>query len=339
MTDSLDFRALVLRPGDEDRRTSAAVELLEQRSLPAADITVAVSHAGLGFRESLCITGRGRLFGGYPHIPGSEFAGTVLDSNDQRFEPGSTVFGYGHGIGERYWGGLAEQVRVIGDWLQPVPQGLDSWRCMAMGGAASAALMAVEALERHGVAPDGGTVLVTAGNSEMGAYAIALLAALGYHVAASIQDEAHAGFVQDIGTAEVIERKALIERGGKLLGTERWAAIIDTAGGPSLAAALAELSRGGIAAVCSPTEGHDLPISLAPLTVRGCTLTGIDAGSARERERQQLWQRLATLLDEETVHKLTTSIPLEETPEYSARILQGSQAGRVIVDLSENKDA
>lgn len=333
--ETVEFKALVMRPGGEtERQPVLAVEYLPIRQLPAADVTVAVAFAGLSFRDSLAISGRGRWIASYPHVPGGEFAGTVLDSNDERFAPGMAVLGYGHGIGERYWGGLAERIRVIGDWLMPVPQGLSTRDAMALGSAAISAQMAVSSLLKQGVTPDDGPVLVTGAAGEVGAYAVSLLARHGFRVVAGVRDPEMLDFVMALGASELLDINQLLARAGTLLGKEHWAGIVDTAGGAVLAAAMGELMRGGIAVVTPPTEGHDLPISLAPFVIRGGHLLGVDAWGARSRDRQQCWEALMASLAGDLPQHLCSEIELGQVAEYSAQILQGEQAGRVIVDLT-----
>ncbi|MEM6902151.1 MAG: hypothetical protein AAF556_02790 [Pseudomonadota bacterium] len=345
-----NFRALVMRgrpvvptaQGEEEtaRLTDdMAVEEFDQIALPDADITLAVSHARLGFRDALTLTGRDRWVSRYPHIPGNEFVGKVVESNDPRFAVGHKVFASGHGLGERHWGGLSQRARLIGDWLMLVPDGLSPDRMVEAGLPFVTAQLALDRLLEGGLQPDAGPVLVTEAMSEVGKAAVELLLHHGFQVAVTMQTEALNGPLADLDLAEAVSHSELLGRSGPVLGPENWAGMIDTAGGSVLSAALAELRMGASAIVTAPTLGHDLPGDLSPFVVRGCRLIGVNAQNLSGAARHGVWERLTPVLREpqsDAIEALRASryVGLNDVPEIAAQLLQGDLAGQVIVDLA-----
>ncbi|MBV6631405.1 MAG: zinc-binding dehydrogenase [Alphaproteobacteria bacterium] len=351
MSETAQFRALVMRGRPRGALTSGStgeamatpgdvtVEELELAALPAADITLEVGEARLSFRDSLTLMGRDRWVGRYPHIAGSEFVGTVIDSNDPRFSKGQQVFAGGHGLGERYWGGFAERVRLIGDWLMPVPQGVSADAMIRGGLPFVTAQMVLDALNQQGFKPEHGPVLVTHLSSEVGIAVFQLLRHHGFETAVATDSDEMDEALSALGVGEVVSHRALLERSGPVLGKENWAAIVDTAGGNLLAAALSELRSGGIAVVAAPTLGHDLPGDLSPFVVRGCRMMGVNPQNLTESARQLVWERLSPVLSapqDEAMASLIASrtVSLEQVPEIAARLLQGDVRGQVIVNLA-----
>ncbi len=335
MSDVIDFSALVM---DDDDDLIASIQKVSTDTLPAADVTIAVAYAALSFRDALNLSGRGRMPSGLKQVPGIELTGTVVDSNDDRFALGDDVFTYGYGLGERYWGGMAGYSRAKADWLLPVPQGFSDHAIMALGAPAAAAQMAINELFHHGLSLTDGPVLVTASGSEVGRLAVLMLAHAGYQVAAAINDERHAELARQFGASEIIMHEELIENANRLLDEPRWAGIIDCAGGTILAAALGQLMPGCMATLCAPVHGHDLPVSLAPFVVRGCRLVGINPLNQPMEERMALWQSLGKVFSDQTIRekamKNTEVIMLSEVVGYSARILQGDNTSRVLVNMT-----
>ena len=339
MSDVAEFQALVVRDATPP---VAAVETLTTDELPTADVTINVEYAALGFRDCLTISGRGRWVAHARHIPGMEVVGTVLDSNDEHMPVGSKVLAYGLGLGERYWGGFAGQLRVNRHWLMPVPQGFSTYEAAVLGAPAAAAQQAVDALLENYDAASDKPILVTAAGSETGQMCLQLLALAGIDAVAAIAHPDHTEAVQQMGAGDTLLHQTLLERSGALLGTERWSGIIDTAGGPTLSAALSELAAGGTAVVCAPTEGYDLPGSLAPFVVRGCRMIGVNAMDAPMEDRRAVWQKLGRVFSDTAQRQILTErsrrISLDEVTDYSARILQGEVNTRVIVDLNGHED-
>ena len=327
------FQALLLDKA-ADGSTHSQIKPLEVAALPAGEVRVAVAYSTVNYKDALAITGRAPVVRQFPMVPGIDFAGTVLESQDARFSPGDAVLLNGWGVGETHWGGLAGQARVKADWLQRLPQGLDARSAMAVGTAGYTAMLCVIALQDQGVKPQDGPVLVTGANGGVGTLSVALLAALGFEVHASTGRPEEAAHLKALGAREVLERASL-NAPGKPLQKERWAAAIDSVGSHTLANVCASLRYGGTVAACGLAQGMDLPASVAPFILRGVTLRGVDSVYAPMARREQAWQRLAQELPRALLEGNTMELSLAEVPDLAQRLLAGQVRGRVVVRLQD----
>jgi len=291
-----------------------------------------VAYSTVNYKDALAITGKSPVVRKFPMVPGIDFAGTVAESSDPRFKPGDAVLLNGWGVGETHWGGLAQQARVKGDWLVPIPAGLDARQCMAIGTAGYTAMLCLMALQERGVTPAAGPVLVTGANGGVGTIAIALLARLGFTVHASTGRLDEAAYLKQLGAAEVIDR-ATLGAPGKPLQKERWAAAVDSVGSHTLANVCASLQYGGTVAACGLAQGMDLPASVAPFILRSVTLAGVDSVHAPQPRRLAAYERLARELPKEMLEANTRSVGLHEVERVATRLLAGQVRGRVVVDL------
>ncbi len=325
------FRAILIDKDDTGYR--ASLQTLDEAQLPAGDVRVRVSHSTLNYKDALAITGKGPVVRQFPMVPGIDLAGVVEESRHPDFKAGDAVLLNGWGVGEGHWGGLAEQARLNGDWLIPLPAGFSAAEAMALGTAGYTAMLAVLALERHGVTPERGEVLVTGANGGVGSVAIALLAKLGYRVAASTGRPEEAEYLKSLGAAEIVERASLSEP-GRPLARERWAGAIDSVGSHTLANVCAGTRYGGCVAACGLAQGMDFPATVAPFILRGVTLAGIDSVMRPRADRLEAWSRLARDLDKRLLAPITRTIGLEEVIPTAGELLAGKVRGRVVVDVN-----
>lgn len=325
------FRAILIDKDDTGYR--ASLQALDEAQLPAGDVRVRVSHSTLNYKDALAITGKGPVVRQFPMVPGIDLAGVVEESRHPDFKAGDAVLLNGWGVGEGHWGGLAEQARLNGDWLIPLPAGFSAAEAMALGTAGYTAMLAVLALERHGVTPERGEVLVTGANGGVGSVAIALLAKLGYRVAASTGRPEEAEYLRSLGAAEIVERASLSEP-GRPLARERWAGAIDSVGSHTLANVCAGTRYGGCVAACGLAQGMDFPATVAPFILRGVTLAGIDSVMRPRADRLEAWSRLARDLDKRLLAPITRTIGLEEVIPTAGELLAGKVRGRVVVDVN-----
>lgn len=325
------FRAILIDKDDTGYR--ASLQTLDEAQLPAGDVRVRVSHSTLNYKDALAITGKGPVVRQFPMVPGIDLAGVVEESRHPDFKAGDAVLLNGWGVGEGHWGGLAEQARLNGDWLIPLPAGFSAAEAMALGTAGYTAMLAVLALERHGVTPERGEVLVTGANGGVGSVAIALLAKLGYRVAASTGRPEEAEYLKSLGAAEIVERASL-SAPGRPLGRERWAGAIDSVGSHTLANVCAGTRYGGCVAACGLAQGMDFPATVAPFILRGVTLAGIDSVMRPRADRLEAWSRLARDLDKRLLAPITRTIGLEEVIPTAGELLAGKVRGRVVVDVN-----
>lgn len=326
-----DFQAILI-DRDEAGRQHATLTRLTPADLPDGDVTVAVEYSTLNYKDGLLLTGAIPLIQRFPMVPGIDLAGTVVDSRDPRWAPGDRVIANGWGLGERHWGGYAGMARVSGDWLIPCPPAFTTRQAMAIGTAGYAAMLCVLALERQGVAPGDGDVLVTGAGGGVGSIAIAVLSRLGHRVVASTGRPDEADYLHRLGAAEIIDRAALSQPGAPMQA-ERWAAAIDTAGSHTLANICASLRYGGVVAATGIAQGVDLPASMLPLVLRNVTLCGVDSVHAPGPLRREAWDRLATDLSPDILEGLSTEIGLADTLAAAGDILGGRIRGRVIVRI------
>jgi acrylyl-CoA reductase (NADPH) len=325
------FRALVLR--ETAGRVGARLEEVDEAELPADDVTVRVEYSTLNYKDGMILEGLGRLVRAYPHIPGIDFAGSVEASASPEFAPGDPVVLTGWRVGETRWGGYAEKARVPAKFLVRRPDGLDAKRAMAIGTAGLTAMLAVLALERHGLRPGAGDVLVTGASGGVGGIATALLSALGHRVVAATGRPEQRGYLEALGAAELIERGQLAAKPARPLDGERWAGAIDAVGGQTLATILTQLKYRASVAACGLAGGSDLPATMIPFLLRGINLLGIDSVMCPRDERELAWQRLARDLPRQRLDDMTESVPLAAVPELAPRILAGAVRGRIVVDL------
>jgi len=324
------FKAI--RIDKADKAQTAALVDFDEANLMDGDVIVRVEWSTVNYKDGLAMTGKAPVVRRFPMIPGIDFVGMVEASSDPEWKPGDRVVLNGWGVGEKHLGGYAEMARVSGDWLVPVPPGMTGRETMAIGTAGYTAMLAVMALERHGVAPTRGPVLVTGAAGGVGSVAIAILARLGYQVVASTGRVAETDYLKALGAAEVIDRAELSGQ-ARALGRERWAGGIDTVGSTTLANLLSMTSYGGAVAACGLAGGMDLPASVAPFILRAVSLLGIDSVMCPQPIRREAWKRLASDLDRATLQAMTTEVALADVLATAPDILGGRVRGRIVVKI------
>jgi len=324
------FKAIVVDKAESGQTVRLAD--FDQRELMEGDVTVGVEYSTLNYKDGLALTGKAPVVRRFPMIAGIDFAGTVQSSSHPGWKPGDKVILNGWGLGETHLGGYAQKARVKGDWLVRLPQSMSTRQAMAIGTAGYTAMLAVMALERAGVAPARGAVVVTGAAGGVGSVAIALLAKVGYTVIASTGRPAEAGYLKGLGATEVIERKELTGP-VRPLGKERWAGGIDAVGSTTLANVLSMTRYGGAVAACGLAGGMDLPTSVAPFILRGVSLIGIDSVMCPLAMRQQAWGRLETDFDHAKIAVMTAEIGLGEVIDAGARVVAGEVRGRIVVKV------
>lgn len=324
------FKAI--RIDKADKGTTAALTQFDEAELMDGDVTVRVEWSTLNYKDGLALTGKAPVVRRFPMIAGIDFAGTVEASSHPQWKAGDKVVCTGWGMGETHLGAYAEKARVTGDWLVALPQGLSARDAMAIGTAGFTAMLSVLALEKHGVSPKSGPVVVTGAAGGVGSVATAVLSKLGYHVIASTGRASEADYLKSLGAAEVIDRNEL-SAPAKPLARERWAGGVDSVGSTTLANLLSMTKYGGAIAACGLAAGMDLPSSVAPFILRGVCLLGIDSVMCPIDPRKAAWQRLASDLDRTKLSEITTEIPLAEVPEWGAKILAGQVRGRIVVKI------
>jgi acrylyl-CoA reductase (NADPH) len=324
------FKAIVVDKAESGQ--TVRLTDFDERELMEGDVTVGVEYSTLNYKDGLALTGKAPVVRRFPMIAGIDFAGTVQSSSHPGWKPGDKVILNGWGLGETHLGGYAEKARVKGDWLVRLPQSMSTRQPMAIGTAGYTAMLAVMALERAGVAPARGAVVVTGAAGGVGSVAIALLAKLGYTVIASTGRPAEAGYLKGLGATEVIERKELTGP-VRPLSKERWAGGIDAVGSTTLANVLSMTRYGGAVAACGLAGGMDLPTSVAPFILRGVSLIGIDSVMCPLTMRQQAWGRLETDLDQAKIAAMTAEIGLGEVIDAGARVVAGEVRGRIVVKV------
>jgi acrylyl-CoA reductase (NADPH) len=325
------FKALVLNKEGEEVR--AVIETLDEASLPEGDVTVAVEYSTLNYKDGLIIANKAPLVRSYPHVPGIDLAGRVIESSHPDWRPGDAVVLTGWGVGERHWGGYAGRARVKGEWLVPLPDGWTTRHAMAVGTAGFTAMLAVLALENHGLMPGAGEVLVTGGAGGVGSVAIALLAGLGHEVTASTgRPEVHQ-YLRSLGASTVIDRAELAEPSPRPLESERFAGCVDSVGGTTLARVLGQMKYRCSVAAVGLAGGSELRATVIPFLLRGVNLLGIDSVYQPAAPRRAAWRRLARDLDLAKLEAVIVDAGLEDLPRLADQILEGRIRGRVVVDL------
>jgi acrylyl-CoA reductase (NADPH) len=328
------FRALVLEK-DADGLAKATLKQVHTDALPLGDVTVAVEYSTLNYKDGLCLSATGGgLVRTYPHVAGIDFAGTVETSDDPRYKPGDKVVLTGWRVGEMHWGGYAQKARVKADWLVPLPSGLTTRQAMAVGTAGLTAMLAIQALEDHGLTPDKGEVLVTGAAGGVGSVAVALLAALGYPVAAVTGRPDTEAYLRGLGASRIIARADLAETVKRPLEAETWAGCVDAVGGPMLARVLGQMKYGASVAAVGLAGGTGLPASVIPFLLRGVNLLGIDSVMKPYVDRLRAWDRIAAHLPVDRLEAMIRPATLAEVPSLGAAIVQGGVQGRVVVDVN-----
>jgi len=328
----MTFRALVLH--EEDGKVVPRLETVDDERLPSGDVTVRVEYSTLNYKDGMIVQGLGRLVRQYPHVPGIDFAGTVEQSGSSEFAPGDKVVLTGWRVGETRWGGFAERARVNAEQLVRLPPGLSARHAMALGTAGFTAMLAVIALERHGLKPGDGDVLVTGAAGGVGSVALSLLSALGHRAVASTGRAALHEYLTGLGAAGIIDRASLSSPPTRQLDRERWAGAIDAVGGATLATVLTQLKYRASVAACGLAGGSDLPATVIPFLLRGVNLLGIDSVMCPRGERIVAWERLARDLPLERLDRMTETIPLSEVVAAAPRILGGEVRGRLVIDVA-----
>ncbi|MBB3355216.1 acrylyl-CoA reductase (NADPH) [Rhizobium sp. BK049] len=311
----------------------AGLGRVDTAQLPPGEVLVDVAWSTLNYKDALAITGASPVVRSFPMVPGIDFAGVVAESSHSGFKPGDRVVLNGWGVGERHWGGLAARARVSGDWLVPLPEGVSLRNAMAIGTAGYTAMLCVMALERNGVLPDSGEVVVTGAAGGVGSTATMLLAARGYTLAAVTGRMVEADYLTGLGAKTIVDR-AEFTQAGRPLAKERWAGAIDVAGGVVLANVLASMRYRGVVAACGLASGMELPTTVAPFILRGVTLVGIDSVMCPKPERLAAWQRLAEELDMEKLDAMTTEVQLADVVAVAPRFLEGEVRGRILVSVN-----
>lgn len=327
------FKALLIEK-DEAGATSAAIQMLEDDRLPAGDVTVAVEYSTLNYKDGLCLTSGGGLVRTYPHVAGIDFAGTVETSEDPRYRPGDKVILTGWRVGETHWGGYATKARVKADWLVPLPDGLTPRQAMAIGTAGFTAMLAVMALEDHGLAPGAGEVLVTGAAGGVGSVAVAILAHLGHTVAAVTGRPTLEPYLRSLGASRILAREELSEPVKRPLESESWAGCIDSVGGTTLARVLGQMNYGASVAAVGLAGGAALSTTVVPFLLRGVNLLGIDSVMRPYAHRTRAWTRLAQDLPLDKLDAMIHPATLSDLPSLGAQILKGQVQGRVVVDVN-----
>ena len=324
------FKAILLEKSEAGFK--ASVQSVDEAGLPAGDVLVQVEHSTLNYKDGLAITNRGPVVRVWPMVAGIDGAGTVLESGHPRWKAGDRFVHNGWGVGETRWGCLAERARLMGDWLVALPSAFSTRQAMAIGTAGYAAMLCVLALERHGLKPGDGDVLVTGATGGVGSVATALLGKLGHRVTAATGKANEADYLRSLGASAVIDR-AELSAPGKPLQKERWAAVVDAVGSHTLANALAQTRYGGVVAACGLAQGADLPSTVMPFILRGVTLAGVDSVMAPIELRRKAWSRLATDLDPAKLATITEEVPLEAAIAKAHALMDGRVRGRVVVKI------
>lgn len=324
------FNAILIEKDDDGYR--AELKPVDEAVLPEGDVLVEVSHSTLNYKDALAITGKSPVVRQFPMIPGIDLVGTVLESQSDKFSVGDAVLLNGFGVGETHCGGLAERARLKSDWLIPLPSRFAPEQAMKIGTAGYTAMLCVMALEKQGVTPDKGKILVTGANGGVGSFAIYLLAKLGYSVVASTGRVDESDYLKQLGASEIIDRASLSEK-GRPLGKEQWAGAVDSVGSQTLANVCSMIQYGGAVAACGLAGGFDLPATVMPFILRGVTLAGVDSVMRPTSDRLDAWQRLAELVSDDMLANVAEQITLNEAIPYAEKLLAGEVRGRIVVTI------
>ena len=329
------FRGMLIEKDEQGYR--AAVKDIDESALPEGDVTVNVQYSTLNYKDGLAITGKGPVVRQFPMVPGIDLVGVVAQSDSNKFVVGDTVLLNGFGVGEVHCGGLAQKARLKSDWLIKLPKAFSARQTMAIGTAGYTAMLCVIALEKNGVTPDKGEILVTGANGGVGSFAIAILAKLGYQVVASTGRADQVDYLKGLGAKEVIDRQLLSEP-GRPLAKERWAGAVDSVGSHTLANICASIKYGGTVAACGLAQGMDLPATVMPFILRGVTLAGIDSVMRPISDREEAWQRLGEIFanssEQAMFDNISTEINLNGVIQAAEDLMAGKIRGRIVVDVN-----
>ncbi|MBU3258578.1 oxidoreductase [Roseovarius sp. PS-C2] len=329
------FNALVVDKDEDSGKTSAAVTQIGVDDLPHGEVLVAVDYSTVNYKDGLCVGPGGGLVRRYPHVPGIDFAGTVEESSDARYKPGDKVVLTGWRVGEAHWGGYAQKARVLADWLVPLPEGLDTRAAMAVGTAGLTAMLSVMALENHGLEPGHGPVLVTGAAGGVGSVATAILANLGYEVAAVTGRPETGEYLKGLGASQIVAREELTEVTRKPLESEQWAGCVDAVAGVMLGRVLKQMKYGSSVAAVGLAGGAAIEGALiTPFILRGVNLLGIDSVMQPYDNRLRAWQRLASDLPMDKLEAMVQPATLSDLPALGRDILKGQVKGRIVVDVN-----
>ncbi|MEF1311185.1 MDR family oxidoreductase [Vibrio mytili] len=325
------FNALVLN--QEDKRTIASVERIDETQLPEGDVLIDVDYSSLNYKDGLAITGKGKIIRNFPMVPGIDLAGTVVSSDDTRYQTGDKVVLTGWGVGENHWGGMAQRARLKADWLVPLPNGLDSKKAMMVGTAGFTAMLCVQALLDADIKPEAGEILVTGASGGVGSVAVTLLAQLGYKVAAVTgRVEQNGPLLEKLGASRIIDRTEF-EEPARPLEKQIWAGAVDTVGSKVLAKVLAQMDYNSAVAACGLAGGFDLPTTVMPFILRNVRLQGVDSVMCPTEKRIAAWEKLVELLPDSYYEQACTEVELTEAPKYAEYITNGQVTGRVVIKL------
>ena len=325
------FKGILIEKSDSNY--SAALKEIDESQLPEGDVTVRVSHSTLNYKDALAITGKGAVVRKFPMVPGIDLVGEVEESSHPDHKVGDSVLLNGWGVGEGHWGGLAQKACLKGDWLIPLPEQFTAAQAMAVGTAGYTAMLCVLALERHGVKPSDGEILVTGATGGVGSVAVVVLSKLGYSVVAATGRTQDADYLTNLGATDILDRSELSQP-GKPLGRARWAGAVDVAGGHVLANICATMKYRGVVTACGLAADMQFPATVAPFILRGVTLAGIDSVMCPRPDRLAAWQRLATDLDLEKLGQIGSEIGLNDVISSAGKLLSGEIRGRIVVDVN-----
>ena len=323
------IKAIVINK--EDNNYSASLSTIEHSDLPNENVSIDVLYSTLNYKDGLAITGKGPVVRSFPMVPGIDLVGTVTNSTSDEFKSGDNVILNGFGVGEKHWGGLAQKAALNSDWLIPLPAGISPKQAMQIGTAGYTAMLSVIALEKQGITPESGEILVTGANGGVGSFAIYLLNQLGFNVTAATGRLDQSEYLKELGAKHVIDRNEL-SNPGKPLQKERFAGAIDSVGSHTLANICASLKYGGVVTACGLAQGMDLPGSVAPFILRGISLMGIDSVMRPKADRIEAWDRLAKLVSADYLDKISTEISLEHVIDNAEQLMEGKIRGRVVVN-------
>ncbi len=329
----MTFKAFMIDKAEDGAVTHKIEEIGEDR-LPEGEVTVAIDYSTLNYKDAMCLLGQGGLVRNYPHVPGIDFAGTVKVSGDDRYWPGDRVILTGWRVGEARWGGYAQRARVKGDWLVPLPNGLTTRQAMAVGTAGLTAMLAIMALENHGLKPGDDPVLVTGAAGGVGSVATAILAKLGYKVAAVTGRPEAADYLTALGAAQIVPRAEINEVSKRPLEAETWAGCVDAVGGAMLARVLGQMKYRASVAAVGLAGGADLPASVIPFLLRGVNLLGIDSVMQPYENRLTAWRRIVSDLPMDRLEAIIQPAVLADLPDLAKAILKGQVKGRVVIDVN-----
>jgi acrylyl-CoA reductase (NADPH) len=325
------FKGILIEKDEAGYRV--ALQDIDENRLPDGDVTIRVDYSTLNYKDALAITGKGRIARKFPMVPGVDMVGRVEQSNHSSYDTGDVVILNGWGVGEKHWGGLAQKARVDGNWLVPLRGRFSPQEAMSIGTAGYTAMLCVMALERHGVTPDKGEILVTGAAGGVGSVATAVLTKLGYSVVAVSGRPEERDYIKRLGAVEILDRE-VFSSPGKPLGQERWAGAVDVVGSQTLVNVCATTQYRGVVTACGLAGGMDFPATVAPFILRGVTLAGIDSVMCPRLERLEAWRRLARDLDLSKLATISTEVGLSELIPYAEKMLNGELRGRVVVDVN-----